>query len=262
MRCLYASPSPTPLAVQHGHHVADMAWHTVCIPHVPALTIPRVCVVKEASSKPASQQSYAMLCCAVVFEPRYLELFRSLQASTPAEAEPHFGHILAASNAPPALMQHIVGGLPPLGVCATVKSIEDLGSGRLQVGTLLSITTMRAPSALCTMLHATANTSSATHTFASLPCLLHRPAGPSARPPTCLPTHSPTHLLSHPHASLTFPHGHPTTANPPAQLTARPPPYPPAGIVTGPVPGQPQVQAADSRQRHAALPSRCSHMAG
>ena len=69
-----------------------------------------------------------------VFEPRYLELFRTLQANTPAAAEPRFGHILNSSSAPPALMQQSVGGLPPLGVCSTVKSIEELSNGRLQVG--------------------------------------------------------------------------------------------------------------------------------
>lgn len=73
----------------------------------------------------------------LVFEPRYLELFRPLQAqlSTPdaGGSEPKFGHILAASAAPPALMSSAVGGLPPLGVCATVKSIGELSNGRLQV---------------------------------------------------------------------------------------------------------------------------------
>jgi Lon protease-like protein len=71
-----------------------------------------------------------------VFEPRYLELFRSLQGSTAAGMEPSFGHILAASSAPPVLMQQSVGGLPPIGVCATVKSMEELSGGRLQVGNL------------------------------------------------------------------------------------------------------------------------------
>lgn len=93
------------------------------------------CITKDATLNSDLSPTHAMSCCAAVFEPRYLELFRSLQASTPSEAEPQFGHILAASKAPPALMQHSVGGLPPLGVCATVKSIEDLGNGRLQVGT-------------------------------------------------------------------------------------------------------------------------------
>jgi hypothetical protein len=75
-----------------------------------------------------------MLCVHTVFEPRYLELFRALQAA-PAQqgAELQFGHILAGSSAPPALMQQSVGGLPPMGVCATVKSIEELSNGRLQV---------------------------------------------------------------------------------------------------------------------------------
>lgn len=72
-----------------------------------------------------------------VFEPCYLELFRSLQASSASAAgiEPSFGHILAGSAAPPALMQSSVGGLPPIGVCATVKQINQLDNGRLQVGT-------------------------------------------------------------------------------------------------------------------------------
>jgi len=74
-----------------------------------------------------------MFCVYTVFEPRYLELFRTLHASTPPGSEASFGHILASSSAPPALMQHSVGGLPPLGVCATIKSIEELSNGRLQV---------------------------------------------------------------------------------------------------------------------------------
>lgn len=74
-----------------------------------------------------------MLLCWAVFEPRYLELFRNLQASTPAGSEARFGHILAPSTAPPFLMQQSIGGLPPLGVCAAVKLIETLSNGHLQV---------------------------------------------------------------------------------------------------------------------------------
>ncbi|WIA18119.1 hypothetical protein OEZ85_009597 [Tetradesmus obliquus] len=74
----------------------------------------------------------------LVFEPRYLALFRDLQAAAPqgssaSEAKFAFGHILAAGAAPPALMQDSVGGLPACGVCATVKGIEELENGRLQV---------------------------------------------------------------------------------------------------------------------------------
>jgi Lon protease-like protein len=73
-----------------------------------------------------------------VFEPRYLELFRDLQAAAPqgssaSEAKFAFGHILSASSAPPVLMQDSVGGLPACGVCATVKGVEELENGRLQV---------------------------------------------------------------------------------------------------------------------------------
>lgn len=72
-----------------------------------------------------------------VYEPRYLSLFHDLQASAPAGSEPKFGHILAAGSAPPALMQDSVGGLPNTGVCATVKSVEDLGDGRLLVSPII-----------------------------------------------------------------------------------------------------------------------------
>jgi Lon protease-like protein len=73
-----------------------------------------------------------------VFEPRYLELFRHLQAAAPqgssaSDAKFAFGHILSASSAPPVLMQDSVSGLPACGVCATVKGIDELENGRLQV---------------------------------------------------------------------------------------------------------------------------------
>lgn len=84
------------------------------------------------STRPAHNKPAQCDGAFAVFEPRYLELFRSLQASS--APEPSFGHILAGSAAPPALMQSSVGGLPPIGVCATVKQIDELENGRLQVG--------------------------------------------------------------------------------------------------------------------------------
>ena len=44
-----------------------------------------------------------------------------------------FGHILAKSACPPALLQDSVGGLPRIGVSAVVKSIQELPDGTLLV---------------------------------------------------------------------------------------------------------------------------------
>ncbi|KAF6256613.1 hypothetical protein COO60DRAFT_1640586 [Scenedesmus sp. NREL 46B-D3] len=76
--------------------------------------------------------------CRSLYEPRYLALFRDLQAAAPQgssaiEAKLAFGHILSAGSAPPALMQDSVSGLPACGVCATVKGLEETANGRLQV---------------------------------------------------------------------------------------------------------------------------------
>jgi hypothetical protein len=71
-----------------------------------------------------------------VYEPRFLELFRTLQASTAPGSEAHFGHIklmIHPGAGPPALMQQSVCGMVPLGVCAAVKGIQELGNGQLQV---------------------------------------------------------------------------------------------------------------------------------
>jgi hypothetical protein len=81
-----------------------------------------------------------------VYEPRYRELFRTQQQQQQQQqqasqqqpgpaggAPPQFGHILAGSAAPPVMMEAAVGGLPPLGVAAAVKGIEELPNGQLQV---------------------------------------------------------------------------------------------------------------------------------
>eukprot|EP00882_Tetradesmus_deserticola_P006351 GHRQ01006680.1.p1 GENE.GHRQ01006680.1~~GHRQ01006680.1.p1 ORF type:complete len:284 (+),score=78.04 GHRQ01006680.1:113-853(+) len=74
----------------------------------------------------------------LVYEPRYLALFRDLQAAAPQGSSTSadklaFGHILSAGSAPPALMQDSVCGLPACGVCATVKGIAETANGRLLV---------------------------------------------------------------------------------------------------------------------------------
>lgn len=44
-----------------------------------------------------------------------------------------FGHILAPDVSPPELLKDAVGGMPRVGVCATVKSIEQGEGGTLKV---------------------------------------------------------------------------------------------------------------------------------
>lgn len=98
---------------------------------------------KPTVAKPARckctycRQRCLVTCLAAVFEPKYLSLFRDLQSLTAPGSEPKFGHILAASSAPPALMQDSVGGLPNMGVCAAVKSVQQLDNGRLLVSAQL-----------------------------------------------------------------------------------------------------------------------------
>eukprot|EP00775_Hariotina_reticulata_P005370 gene5370-5605_t len=68
-----------------------------------------------------------------VYEARYLTMMRELQAASTAGAEVKFGHILAPTSAPPALMHDSIAGYPRIGVCAAVKSFQELPNGRLQV---------------------------------------------------------------------------------------------------------------------------------
>jgi Lon protease-like protein len=102
-------------------------------------SLPVVTFSSSLHAVPLCTIDYASTMLALaVFEPRYLALFRDLQAAAPqgssaSEAKFAFGHILSASSAPPALMQDSVGGLPACGVCATVKGIEELENGKLQV---------------------------------------------------------------------------------------------------------------------------------
>jgi Lon protease-like protein len=74
-----------------------------------------------------------------VYEARYLTMMRELQTASTARVEAKFGHILAPSSAPPVLMQDSIGGYPPIGVCAGVKSFQEFPNGRLQVGLLLLV---------------------------------------------------------------------------------------------------------------------------
>jgi hypothetical protein len=71
-----------------------------------------------------------------VYEPRFLELFRDLRLSTPPGSPLRFGHILAPSAAPPALLEAdggAVSGMPAIGVCATVRSQSLDSQGHLLV---------------------------------------------------------------------------------------------------------------------------------
>lgn len=60
-----------------------------------------------------------------VFEPRYLQLFRDVLREHPDGGKGgRFVHILSPSAAPPALLEDAVGGLPRIGCCAEVQSIQ------------------------------------------------------------------------------------------------------------------------------------------
>ncbi len=79
----------------------------------------------------------------LVYEPRYLALFRDLADERAGGAGGRgglFGHLLAATAAPPALMADAVGGLPRIGVAASVRSVQEVESGRLLVRAALSCT--------------------------------------------------------------------------------------------------------------------------
>eukprot|EP00879_Flechtneria_rotunda_P014312 GHRR01014952.1.p1 GENE.GHRR01014952.1~~GHRR01014952.1.p1 ORF type:complete len:265 (+),score=80.94 GHRR01014952.1:352-1146(+) len=115
--------NPRHYITRHGHKVYAGASRGVSIEAVlslPLFPLPNCLHPAQAGTL-------------LVYEAKYLSLFRGLQAATAAGSEPKFGHILAPGSAPPALMQDSIGGLPNTGVCATVKAIEELEGGRLKV---------------------------------------------------------------------------------------------------------------------------------
>lgn len=67
-----------------------------------------------------------------VFEPGYLALFRDLLAEHPARGRGgRFVHVLSPQASPPALLEGAVGGLPRIGCCAEVESIQVGAAGHV-----------------------------------------------------------------------------------------------------------------------------------
>ncbi|KAL4442990.1 hypothetical protein ABPG77_008481 [Micractinium sp. CCAP 211/92] len=67
-----------------------------------------------------------------VFEPQYLAMFRALLADSGPQGG-RFIHVLAPAASPPALLENAVGGLPRIGCCAEVQSIQERSNGTLAV---------------------------------------------------------------------------------------------------------------------------------
>lgn len=67
-----------------------------------------------------------------VFEPQYLAMFHKLLADSGPKGG-QFVHVLAPSASPPALLENAVGGLPRIGCCAEVQSVQERKDGTLLV---------------------------------------------------------------------------------------------------------------------------------